>query len=330
MKQKTHISDVLEGNDCKDRYDAEVKKILSDKTVLAWILKYTTKEFADYPISQIKECIEGEPEIGTHRVYPGHTAKQTPEVITGSDTVDKVPGEGQITYDIRFYAITPSRERIKLIVNVEGQKDFYPGYDLVTRGVFYCARLLSAQKDTEFTGDDYDSMKKVYSIWICMEAPRSMEYTITSYKLGQDNVYGKAKKRFRYDLMEVVMVCLGREEAVTRGNRLHGMLHTLLSQKLRPEEKEEILSDEYNIETSKELEGGLKQMCNLSDLVEERGIRKGMELGREEGKNETLLAQVRKKVIKSKSPAQIADELEESVDVILPLYHKVRKEMGLV
>ncbi|MGN1084035.1 MAG: hypothetical protein ACI4QX_03465, partial [Lachnospiraceae bacterium] len=155
-----------------------------------------------------------------------------------------------------------------------------------------------------------------------------------SYKLGQDNVYGKAKKRFRYDLMEVVMVCLGREEAVTRGNRLHGMLHTLLSQKLRPEEKEEILSDEYNIETSKELEGGLKQMCNLSDLVEERGIRKGMELGREEGreegKNETLLAQVRKKVIKSKSPAQIADELEESVDVILPLYHKVRKEMGLV
>ena len=29
MKQKTHISNVLEGNDCKDRYDTEVKKILA-------------------------------------------------------------------------------------------------------------------------------------------------------------------------------------------------------------------------------------------------------------------------------------------------------------
>ena len=57
------------------------------------------------------------------------------------------------------------------------------------------------------------------------------------------------------------------------------MLSTLLSEKLLPEEKEKILSDEYDIETSKELEGGLRQMCNLSDLVEERGIEKGIEKG---------------------------------------------------
>ncbi len=334
MKQKTHISNVLEGNDCKDRYDAEVKKILSDKTILSWILKYTTEEFASTPVSQIRECIEGKPEVGTHRVYPGHTAKQKPEAITGSDTVDKVPGEGQITYDIRFYAVMPDKKRIKLIINVEAQKDFNPGYDLVTRGVFYCTRMLSAQKDTEFASDEYDSMKKVYSIWICMEAPRSMEYTITSYKLGQKNVYGKAKKCFRYDLMEVVMVCLGREEAASRGNRLHGMLSTLLSEKLRPEEKEKILSDKYDIDTSKELEGGLRQMCNLSDLVEERGIKKGLEIGREEGREEgrekgkveTLFSLVCKKVEKNKSLAQIADELEESVDTILPLYNQAMQE----
>ena len=122
--------------------------------------------------------------------------------------------------------------------------------------------------------------------------------------------------------MEVVMVCLGREEAASRGNRLHGMLSTLLSEKLLPEEKEKILSDEYDIETSKELEGGLRQMCNLSDLVEERGIEKGIE----RGKLEILLSQIRKKVMKGKSLARIADELEESVDVILPLYHQVLQE----
>jgi len=64
---------------------------------------------------------------------------------------DKVPGEGEITYDIRFYAITKDDKHIKIIINVEAQKNYYPGYDLVTRAMFYCARMLSAQLDTEFT-----------------------------------------------------------------------------------------------------------------------------------------------------------------------------------
>ncbi len=59
MKEKTHIVDVLESNNCKDQYDTQVKQILSDKTVLAWILKYTTTEFKDYSIELIKACIEG-------------------------------------------------------------------------------------------------------------------------------------------------------------------------------------------------------------------------------------------------------------------------------
>lgn len=38
---------------------------------------------------------------------------------------------------------------------VEGQNDFYPGYDIVTRGIFYTARLISSQLETEFTGSNY-------------------------------------------------------------------------------------------------------------------------------------------------------------------------------
>lgn len=76
MTQNTYISDALEGNDCKDRFDTEVKKILSDKTVLAWILKYTTREFEPYSIEKIKECIEGTPEVGTHPVNPKSKRKK--------------------------------------------------------------------------------------------------------------------------------------------------------------------------------------------------------------------------------------------------------------
>ena len=86
------------------------------------------------------------------------------EAITGSDTSDKVIGEGEVTYDVRFYAVTPDEKCIKLLLNVEAQKDYHPGYDLVTRGIFYTARMISSQLDTEFTADDYDGIKKVYSI----------------------------------------------------------------------------------------------------------------------------------------------------------------------
>ena len=45
--------------------------------------------------------------------------------------------EGTVYFDIRFTIVTPGEERIKLIINIEAQKSYYPGYDLVTRGVYY-------------------------------------------------------------------------------------------------------------------------------------------------------------------------------------------------
>lgn len=185
--------------------------------------------------------------------------------------------------------------------------------------MFYVARMISSQKGTEFKGSNYNELKKVYSIWICMDVPKNMEYTVTSYKMDKKVLYGNPKKKFRYDLMEVVMICLGREEHASSGNRLHGLLNTLLSQRLTPEEKETLLSTEYNFETSTELEGGLKQMCNYSELIEERGIEKGERL--------LLRSQIQKKLVKGKSLEQIAYELEETVENVLPLYEQVRQEL---
>ncbi len=105
-------------------------------------MKHCVKEFMDFEIGEIKNCIEGEPEISSIPVNPG----RNPEKIIGMSTEDKVPNEGFITYDIRFFAIVPKKEKretIKLIINVEAQKDYYPGYDLVTRCIFYLARQKS-------------------------------------------------------------------------------------------------------------------------------------------------------------------------------------------
>ncbi len=83
------------------------------------------------------------------------------------DTEDKSVREGTVTYDIRFRAIVPgSGEIIGLIVNVEAQNDFYPGYPLIKRGIYYCCRMISSQYGREFTDSHYERIKKVYSIFI--------------------------------------------------------------------------------------------------------------------------------------------------------------------
>lgn len=290
MEIKTQLSNALEIAGDRAKYDAAVKKILANKEVLAWILKYSATEFKTASINEIVDAIEGSPEIGTTSVYPGKT-NMKPETITGLTTNDKVPNEGEITYDIRFYVYTPDRARIKLIVNIEAQKSMFPGYDLVTRGIFYGARMLSAQLDQEFSADNYDNIKKVYSIWICMDTSRKSMNTITSYRIDQHRLYGDFSGKARYDLMDVVMICLGGDKTGTQLSddgrpKLLCLLDTLLTNKKSPEEKEQVLTDDFNIKTV-----GLKEvttMCNLSYVIEEkaetRGEARGRAIGEAEGR----------------------------------------------
>ena len=276
-KHKTYIGNTIYEVGEKARYDGQVKKLLSDKTILARIIKETVEEFKKYSVEQIRECIEGEPQVAAVKVRPGYA----PEAIIGNSTEDAVIGEGKVTYDILFYVITPTKEKVKLIINVEAQKKYHPGYDLVTRAVFYCARNLSSQLDKEFTTDDYDGIKKVYSIWICMDVPAYAKNTITKYSMSQEKLYGNFSGKARYDLLTVIMIGLGKNEE--EENPLIGMLDVLLSEELTPKEKEEYVEEKYGVEVSVEVKEALNTMCNLSDLIEEKGIEKGIEKGRVEG-----------------------------------------------
>lgn len=279
MQVNTNVADAAEAVSGKEQYDAQVKKLLSNKQILAWILKYTAEEFKDYSIAEIIEAIEGTPEIGTVPVNPGLVKVTDAENITGMSNEDNVPNEGKVMFDIRFYAVTKEKERVKLIVNVEAQKDYYPGYDLVTRGIFYCARMLSAQLGTEFKASNYDEIKKVYSIWICMNAPEYAADTITKYSIRQENLIGEYCGKARYDLLSVVMVRLGKRNPDEKTLKLQCLLNTLLSDKLNPGEKCKILSEDFGIQTVQEMEGEINFMCNLSDLIEEKGIERERENG---------------------------------------------------
>lgn len=285
----------------KIQYDEQCKKVLGDKNILSWIMQRTVSEYAGMSREEIMKCIEGEPEIGNRRVNPGETNASR---IAGLSNEDKVNEEGTIFYDIRFFAWIPkSREKIRLIINVEAQKKYYAGYSLTTRGVFYGARMISAQLGTEFEIPEYDKIKKVYSIWICMNAPKYIGNAISEYKLEKtDLIPGIPDRRKEYDKLSIVMVCLNTKKETD--DQFLGMLQTLFNTELPEKEKKDRLEQEYEIQMENGFGKELSLMCNLSDTVEERGIEKGIEKGIEQGKLEMLFSLVRNHILSSADAAK--------------------------
>ena len=313
----------------KSQYDAYCKRILSNKEILAWILKYTVKEFINMEIREIKECIENDVRVSKVRVSPGKTNTQEPEKISGGPEEDKVPGEGEIYYDIRFSVYLPGQmEKVKMLINVEAQKDSYPGYEIPSRGVYYGSRMISAQKGTEFSGSDYDGIKKVYSIWICMNAPDYIGNAISSYGIEKkDFIPGIPDRRESYDKLTVVQICLNPKSE--KGNQLTEMLNTLFSTEIKAGEKIKTLEQIFHIPMERKIEKELNQMCNLSDYVLEVGLKKGMEQGIEQGMERGRLLQqieaIQKKIRKGKSLEQTIDEMEAERSLIEPIYRAVQE-----
>ena len=64
-----------------------------------------------------------------------------------------------------------------ILVNIEAQKDEPSSYYIQNRAVFYACRMVSSQKERDFTGMNYNDIKKVYTIWICMnQKENSLNY----------------------------------------------------------------------------------------------------------------------------------------------------------
>ena len=66
------------------------------------------------------------------------------------------------------------------------------------------------------------------------------------------------------------------------GNRLIAMLEDVLSRE-DSDVKKRKLEEKYAMKMTLELEGRIKRMCNLSDVVVERGIELGIQQGMQRG-----------------------------------------------
>ena len=162
-----------------------------------------------------------------------------------------------VYYDIRFKAYIPNTEEpVQLIINLEIQLNDTPGYPLVTRGFYYCARMISEQYGTIF---------------------KKRRNGIFRYHTVQDTVLGKPYETLgSYDLMEVVIVNLGDADKESDLEILD-LLNTLFSLSTSSETKKKRLQKDFGIAMTEEFESEVQDMCNLGKALVEQGIEQGVE-----------------------------------------------------
>ena len=245
-------------------YDDACKRLLSHKEVLARILKECVSEYKSYDIETIKNCIGKDISVSKEAVHQF-------ERVVNENTEDGTVTEGLIKFDIKFTAITPDKEPIQLIINVENQNDYSPGYPLVKRCIYYACRLISAEHETVFKNDDYGKIVKVYTIWICTSNFEKEEPRITEFVLDKKELLGKnyPVKKKDYDLLDIIIIRLCKnpndyDSAIIR------FLTYLLSHKFSVAERKRVLSQDYNIKMHEVLEG-VDTMSGLGAAVRQEG-----------------------------------------------------------
>ncbi len=263
---------VLSTEEGKAKYDQTMLNVLSDKQVLAWILKRFVSEYEHLPLEEIEtKYIEPETilvsKAGVSRDSSG---------IKGLSEKDSTQTEGTVYYDIVFQAYYPGNEeeKIGLYINLEAQADYYPGYPLEMRGIYYGARRLTSQLKQINRETNYGCLQKVHSIWLCVgNVPAYESDTVTLYDISKNDIIGSVKRnKDFYDLINVVIIRLN-DEAAPEDNTMK-MLQTLFSNQLSKQEKLHAL-EELGMRMNDSLEKGVGGSMNLSDYVELKGIEKG-------------------------------------------------------
>ena len=296
MNRQTPILETITAADGREKFDAACKRFLSHREILARIIKSCIPEYGGCTIDEIAEkYIEGTPQVDSVPIH----RDAVPPRIQGANTVDSSMKEGEYTFDIRFHALLPKevtdkiekksrqqRQAVRVSVDMEAQGRYYVGYPLIARGFYLCARMLSSEYGTVFTGQQFEKLEKVYSIWLVHDAPKKYRNSITRYSAAEHNdVHGRKKFHAHpsaYDLMNVIVIMVGDRNETE--NDLIKMLDTYFDVGIGVEEKLGMLEQEFGIKMTEEIKEEVQDMSSLGAMIAERSERKGRREGRREGR----------------------------------------------
>ena len=111
MKAKSTLAKNIEiADDNEVSLDRVCKKLLANKSILAWILKTCVEEYAEYSLWEIeRKYIEGIPRVAQDAVHRDED-EENGDYIQGGSSEDSSMTEGTVTYDIKFNALKPMRK----------------------------------------------------------------------------------------------------------------------------------------------------------------------------------------------------------------------------
>ena len=316
----TEIKNAIAATGIDAQYDDSAKRLLGNKSILAHILVKTVGEFKGMNPREIETLIEGMPYISTVPVEPGITntirAKEGQRVV-GFNSENSEKNEGLVRFDIVFY-VRMKGGLSQIIVNVEAQKDVPNEYKILNRAIFYISRLISSQKERDFVNTNYDDIKRVFSIWVCMNRK---DNTMNYVHLTDDKLLGDYQCEGNLDLLNIVMIGIA-DELPKRDERyeLHRLLGALLSKDLSVDERLNIIETEYHIPIEDGIRKDVNVMCNLSQGIREDGIT----IGEERGKAEIIINMYKKGI----PLEEIADIAEKSVEEVTAIIEE--KELILI
>ena len=254
-------------------------------------------------------------------------------IILGEDI--SIKGRPQSEHESRT---SPLKRQVRLdvwaedetdaVYNVEAQKENTK--NLPHRSRFYQALIDSKLLDSGEV--DFSNMKDCYSIIIapfdlfgrglyqytfqmtCAETGQPLEDGATRIFL---NTHGKNSEDISPELKEL----------------LYYMEHTTEEISCSTSRLQQIKNHVNIVKSSEEI--GVKYMQEWEEKILEKrkaraeGLAEGRAEGRTEGQTITLIQQMKKKIQKSKTLIQIADELEEEPDTIQSLYECVSQNINL-
>ena len=135
----------------------------------------------------------------------------------------------------------------------EAQKEEPGKYYTLNRAIFYIGRIVSSQKGRDFVKSEYNKMKRVYSIWLCMNMK---ENSLTQIYLTKKNIIGSHDWKGDLELLNIIMIGIA----------------------------ENLPEKEYDILIEDDIREEVEEMCNLSQGIKEKAFEGGYLMGQEEGR----------------------------------------------
>ena len=120
------------------------------------------------------------------------------------------------------------------------------------------------------------------------------EDSVNKISLKEETLFGKPSAFSQLDKMCGIVIWIREQNDVEESkNQLIAMLEDLLKDEAI-EKKKKNLEKKYNMKMTLDLERRIDDMCNLSDVVEERGIEKGIEKGTEKERTRVIQKMIEK------------------------------------